>query len=559
MKRTKRYMGFAALAVAGAMMMGCNGLMEEIPGQAGNDVTLTTTVSLDAGTLTKALSAAGVKTFAVGEQIAVVYENTGSEIVKAVSEELSAGDIFGTGDNLNKTATFTVTLTAPKAGGSVKLIYPAAMAKADCSINYDVLATQDGTLATLSSNLDFAMYEGSMTASAGLPASPTLTNQLAILALTLKTSDGSSDITGSITSMNITDGTYSYAVNRSAAAGPIYVAIRPTDSANINITATTGSNVYTKSLTSKTYAIGNGYNLILRMIQQAGAIGGFFTVNPEGKTVYFSQGNLQATTSDLGSTWTWSFAANQWDYIGGKSGGVGTNTGNNFINGNGTVSDNGTIDLFGWVGANSSFSGAAAYGICNSSTNSDYGNTKGEALKSDWGTLAISNGGNMVNSGWYTPTIAEWQYVFSRTSNSTVNDIPNACFAQGTINTDNGNGGMKGMILFPDGVTITADEATSWGSINDKTSWAAGTNCTTAQWTALAAKGCIFLPAAGYRVAAMVYDAGNSGEYSGLYWSSTYHAAWSAYSVVFVNLNMSSAEYAGRCNGYSVRLVREVE
>ena len=257
----------AALALVGAVMTGCSS-DDSIIGQTqpqtentNNVVTMTTTVSIGGGAATRALTADGTKTFAADEQIAVVYENTSSTMVKE-SVTLTAGDISADG----KTATFTVSMTAPKASGSLKYIYPAAMAKADGSVNYDALNSQDGTLNTLSSSLDLALYEGSLTSEGTLPTgSISMTNPLAILAYTLKNSDGSSDITSGITGMTVSDGTNTYSVTRSAAAGPIYVAIRPTTSAAIEITATDGTNNYTKSLTGKTYAAGNGYSISLRM------------------------------------------------------------------------------------------------------------------------------------------------------------------------------------------------------------------------------------------------------------------------------------------------------
>ena len=65
--------------------------------------------------------------------------------------------------------------------------------------------------------------------------------------------------------MTISDGTNTYAVSRSAAAGPIYVAIRPTSSATIDVTATDGTDEYVKSLSGKTYAANNGYNVTWNM------------------------------------------------------------------------------------------------------------------------------------------------------------------------------------------------------------------------------------------------------------------------------------------------------
>ena len=273
-------------------------------------------------------------------------------------------------------------------------------------------------------------------------------------------------------------------------------------------------------------------------------ITGKFSVSAT-KQVYFSSGNLQATTSDLGENWTWAFATNQWDYIG-------NNTANNKINGNGTVSTNGTVDLFGWVGASSTWTGAAQYGISNSTTTNNtngYGNVNNEALKSDWG--------NTISDGytWRTLSSAEWTYVFNtRTSGSTVNETSNARYTHATINTDGTS--VNGIILFPDGVTIANGEATSWGTVNGDSGdsfWNDATKCTAAQWTALAAKGCVFLPAAGYREGSMVIQAGSSGGY----WSSAPYNTNKAY---FVNLGpnyLYPDANNSRHTGRPVRLVRD--
>ena len=267
MKQTMKYLSIAALVAVGAIMMGCNKLdivteqtqQEEEP-VISNTVTLTTTVSLDAAT--KALTSGGVKTFAVAEQMALVYKNTSGTTVKAVSAALTAGDIASG----SKTATFTFELTDPDKAQNVTYIYPAAMAKADGTVNYDALATQNGTLATLSSTLDLATSTKTSAWNAGSLPAATLENQLVILALTLKNSTGSSDITSSITGLTLSDGTKTYNVTREAVAGPIYVAIYPTADATIMVTATDGTKNYTKTLTGKTYAKGNGYPVSWKMV-----------------------------------------------------------------------------------------------------------------------------------------------------------------------------------------------------------------------------------------------------------------------------------------------------
>ena len=266
MKTMKYFLSMAALALVGAMTVSCSSDDNIIdqpqqPETKNNVVTLTTTVSLDGDDATRALTSTGVKTFAVGETMAIYYwKNKGTVHEKAVSAPLTAGDITNGG----KSATFTFTLDNPYKDMSVSYVYPAAMANADFTPNYDALYNnQNGTLATLASKFDFCTRSGAWVGG-NLP-SLTLENQLAILAITLKNSDGSSDITSNITGLTLSDGTNTYNVSRSAAAGPIYVAIRPTTSATITVTATDGTKNYPKTLIGKTYAAGSGYPVSWKM------------------------------------------------------------------------------------------------------------------------------------------------------------------------------------------------------------------------------------------------------------------------------------------------------
>ena len=242
------------------MMTGCSSDEDfsnpQQPENKNNLVTLTTTVGFDdaAGT-TRALSSTGVKTFAAGETMAVIYYN-GTSIVKAVSHALEAGDITNEGKN----ATFTFDLETPSKSGSVLYIYPAAMA-GETGVDITKLNTQEGTFDALQSKYDLCTNFGDWDGD-NLP-SLTLENLLAILAINLK--NGSTDITSTITDMTISDGTNTYNVSREAAAGPIYVAIQPTSGATIEVTATDGTDDYVKTLSGKTYAAGNGYNVTWNM------------------------------------------------------------------------------------------------------------------------------------------------------------------------------------------------------------------------------------------------------------------------------------------------------
>ena len=273
--KTKKFLSMAALALVGAMMTGCsNDDNYQQPENKNNVVTLTTTIGLDDGGTTRAVSNTGVKTFGAGDQMAVIYKNTSGGTVKAVGTLTSGAD--------TKSGTFTFTLTAPDNTKAIRYIYPAAMAKDvatdatiddEGTVDFDKLNNQDGTLTTLGSTLDLCTLDAASWTSGTLPTG-TLANQLAILAITLKDNAATpAEITGDITGMTINDGTNDYAVTREAVAGPIYVAIRPTSSATINITATDGSNNYAKTLaTTKTYEAGNGYSVSWRMAKQAPAL-----------------------------------------------------------------------------------------------------------------------------------------------------------------------------------------------------------------------------------------------------------------------------------------------
>ena len=535
MNRISRLLNIAALALMGAMMTGCSSEDNVIDKwqqveKKDNVVTLTTTVGFNEAATTRALDASGHKTFAKDDQIAVIYKNTSNQTVKAVSNALTSG---GTAS-----ATFTVTMVNPATDSSVRYIYPAAMAKESIAtdaaiddagtVNYDALVSQDGTLATLGSKYDLAVYDGKLTNGA-LPASATLENKLAICAYTLKDNQGTDDtsddvdVTGSITGLTFSDGTYSYAVTRSAVAGPIYVAIRPTTSANIKIFSTTGATIYKKSLTGKSYAAGNGYPISLKMDEDKFAIGGFFTINSEGKKVYFSKGNVQFTRN---GSWSSKFAAHQYDIIGNAEA-------NTTITNNGTLESPGTVDLFGWSSNNEN--NYNYYGINNSVVYSDYsGDFK------DWGKTR--------SDPWRTPTKDEWTYLFNtRSSGSTVFGTSSARYTLATINT-NGSG-VNGMILFPDGINIASSEVTTAGTVNSNSNFT--TKCTTAQWNELEAKGCIFLPAAGKRIGVTVSNVGSEG----YYWSATSETN-KASGASFSSSAVAPANDYDRWNGCSVRLVQ---
>ena len=261
-------------------------------------------------------------------------------------------------------------------------------------------------------------------------------------------------------------------------------------------------------------------------------LSGAFSVD-ESTVVYFSKGNLQATTNDLGATWTWAFAANQYDYIGDAAA-------NNAINGNGTVSTNGTVDLFGWS------TSSTVYGIHNSNNTYTY---DGDFVDWSSNTDLIAS----LGEGWRTLTSSEWGYLLDwRTGDkaATVNSVADCRYTKATINTD--GTAVKGIILFPDGGTFAASEFTVVGSPNAEDANYT-TTCTTAQWNALQTKGCVFLPAAGNRQGKNVSEAGSAG----YYWSAISTDGNTADYMLFNDEELSASRFHSRHNGWSVRLVSE--
>ena len=293
MKKTMRYFVFAALVMVMATMVGCmKDDFEDI--NLVGDVTFTAKVNLDTGNGSKQLSENGVKTFAAGEQIAVVYINTSDHTVKATSVALTAGDISNNG----KSATFTVTLTDPKAGTTVKYVYPASMV--DNTGKETAIANQDGTLESLSSLYDYAYGEGPFDGSA-LPRL-TLSNQFAIGKITMKNYAGSSTLSY-IKGATITDGTNTYTITPASSefSWPIYVAMKPVSSdktMTINATdeGTRDYDTYTKFVTGKTLYAGKMYTLTVKMRRKVELS---HLSHYTGSTDYFTSQNGDVLTGTL--------------------------------------------------------------------------------------------------------------------------------------------------------------------------------------------------------------------------------------------------------------------
>ena len=253
-----------------------------------------------------------------------------------------------------------------------------------------------------------------------------------------------------------------------------------------------------------------------------GAINGLFSISNNSQ-VLFSMGNLQYQ----GSSHTWRFAENQWNYVGSATDG---NVYEEDIKCNNSLiaqDYSGWIDLFCW--------GTGLNPTASSTTNNNYSYFR------EWGNNPIINGGN-TSYRWRTLTISEWEYIIN-----TRNTLSGIRYAKANVN------GVNGIILLPDDWSrffynlINAN--CNDGNFDDNT-------MTALQWITLERHGAIFLPAAGIRIGTSISHANSSGEY----WSSTYDGTSSgrAFFIDFSDpqLNTNEGNYS-RGYGRSVRLVQD--
>ncbi len=502
MTNKMKFFSMAVLFVAAAALTSCE--KETLSNVVSG--TYTTTIDM-AENNTKALTSGGVKTFAAGERIAVIYKNTNGDTKKAVSAALTAGDI----QNSGKKAQFTVELEDPDNTAAIRYIYPASMAKATIAtdatmddagtIDFTKLCNQNGTLDNIDS-LDLCVFDAASWGGTELPANQTLTNKLAIGKFSFD--ESSSPINSDIKMLYIGDGTHSYYIQRPSVSGdPIFVAMMPVANQYFTFHAANadGSNKYEYEASNKTLLANKWYELEISTTKlQTGATFGKFSIDGSS-TVHFSQGNLQRISG------TWQFASHQYDVLGSWS--------------------STSCDLFFWE------------------TTGTYGSEEDCATSSgtssnvvNWGTNNITNGGGANH--WNTPSETEWQYIFnSRGANS---------FARGKVGT------QVGLFLFPDHYTHPTDLSAITGmNETDDFDWSSGNNFTAAEWAKMEAAGAVFLPAAGYRNSTVLNDVG-----CGYYWSSTasdYNG--SARNVFFYQYSVYPGTNGYRDYGQSVRLVCE--
>ena len=299
-------------ALAGALFCGCvkeNGF-EPMP-----EVKLTTTICFDGDSQTKALTEAGVKTFAVGDRVAVIYKNGINQTSKAVSEPLTDSDIFNEG----KGANITVSMLYPMAG-TIRFVYPATFANdniptpdvtevtSEDALDLSPLATQDGTLSSLAGNLDFCYGDGTLTKDGNnytLPNGVTLINQLTIGKFSINSSISNVDITSKVNTITLQNGSDSYTVNVTGSPSAIWVAMKPISTGDITINVDGKE----KTVSGQTLAAGTIYPITLSVPIYVRNLVLYCIPHIFAGEYYFAQSNFRFNSSGK-----YEFYEKQWDY-----------------------------------------------------------------------------------------------------------------------------------------------------------------------------------------------------------------------------------------------------
>lgn len=250
-------------------------------------------------------------------------------------------------------------------------------------------------------------------------------------------------------------------------------------------------------------------------------LSGKFTIDKYGHKVSFSRGNLQATYN--GTSYTWGFAENQYDYVGNAAGNTTIGT---------SQSPGAVVDLFGWSATDCK--STEKWGISTSTKNTDYGkNTYIE--KGGIKITSFDDWSNDFDTSWRTLSDEEWTYVLNtRTNANSLYRFPVTV-----------NGHSNCLILAPDNYTKSIESS-----------------YTATTWNTAEAEGLVCLPAAGKRSGSNV----TSTETAGRYWTSTPYLMtglaedeYCAVCLYFYNGQVTVDVLGMRAEGKSVRLVRAAE
>lgn len=494
----KKYLSFLAIAALFAACQPNNEL--GTPFQAGQEVTLCANMpnagSNGAQQLPGKQRVSGLD---AGTQINLTWDEDDVILVKV-------GD---------KTAEFTLESGAGEAQATFKGVMPAD--GTEYSVQYPVADPDLSSQTYVANGFGKGLMKMATETNGTIDGGFTLTAQHALLGLQLKGSDALGKIVLTNTATAETYTLNCAGVTLSNAATLFYIVVPAGEWASgftVDVYADDNTTIL-KTLTKNSSATFSATEAMV-MPEQEVVVVYSFSVSAT-QQVLFAPGNLQYTQS----TTTWSFAENQYDYIGEDN-----------LSGS-ELADK--IDLFGWSGSDYN-----NFGVSTSNTINDY---FGSFV--DWGSKQI---GSDASNTWRTLTNDEWEYL--------LNTRTNASSLKGVAQVN----GVNGLVFLPDNWRCPAGVTFKYGfhSSDGAEYYAAYQTFTAEQWSKLESAGAVFLPAAGRRYS-------NWGVYDtqlGKYWSATEYVDpyWGNNSAYYLNFSSNEAimDTNGRSAGYSVRLVKDL-
>lgn len=256
-------------------------------------ITMVTTISPKSGVDTKALTDPGDGTlkaeWAVGEELYMVYEDTKGDY-KEAKATITKVDTDGS-------ATMSVKLVNPRSC-EFKIAYPYGTYYYDPSDpGKNIFMDQTGTLADISANYDMSDGLANLVVEnnvASVPGGISLDRAVSVWEFTL--TDGSSDITSSVTSFTLSIGDGNYTVSPSGLSA-IYVAFFPLENAGVTVTAVTPSGTFTKTKDGVTTEVGKLYVSAGLALEPAAATTTFAYTATEKLTIFDDISKFTGATS----------------------------------------------------------------------------------------------------------------------------------------------------------------------------------------------------------------------------------------------------------------------
>lgn len=286
MRKRTLFALFAAVVAAGIVGISCTSLDVELPGKIQEEHpqqkegVYTLTLKAYKGAPTKALTEA-----TDGKTIQSTWKTT--DVVQVYQENTLLGELHPATDGSASTELTGDLTTAPSQGDELTLTFS--------SENY---ASQNGTLAYIANNCDYATATVTVTAVSGnaittTPAS--FESRQAIVKFTLKKTEGGAELAAEKFLFN--DGSITYTVKPSPAASTLYVAIPAFSDKTITLSAQAADGYYDFTQSGVSFENGKYYRVTVSLTKQLISSLTISGLDPAAPTYAYDFGGVSVTTA----------------------------------------------------------------------------------------------------------------------------------------------------------------------------------------------------------------------------------------------------------------------